>query len=117
MVRDADAARRLIDSLQSPALAVVLDPANLIEGVAPDRHARTIAGAADLLADRIGLAHAKDRDAGGAVVAAGQGVVNFPQFIACLRSAGFTGDLVTHGLTADEAPGVAAFLAEMLAVP
>lgn len=117
VVRDAAAARRLIDTLQSPALAVVLDPANLIEGVAHDRHARTIAGAVDLLADRIGLAHAKDRDAGGAVVAAGRGVVDFARFIACLRGAGFAGDLVTHGLDASEAPGVAAFLAETLAAP
>jgi hypothetical protein len=27
-----------------------------------------------------------------------------------LRAVGFDGDMVTHGLTADDAPGVAAFL-------
>lgn len=117
VVRDAAAARRLIDTLQSPALVVVLDPANLFEVAAPDDRRRIIAEAVDLLGDRIAMAHAKDRDAKGGFVAAGQGVVDFPHFIVRLRAVGFTGDLVTHGLTAAEAPGVAAFLGERLAAP
>lgn len=117
VVNGAAAARRLIDTLQSPALAIVLDPANLFEVAAPDDRRRIIAGAVDLLGDRIAMAHAKDRDAAGGFVAAGRGVVDFPDFIARLRAAGFSGDLVTHGLTAAEAPGVAAFLAETLAAP
>ena len=106
-------ARRLIDSLQSPALAIVLDPANLFE-VAPLAQQRDILShAVDLLADRIAMAHAKDRDPSGEFVAAGKGVVDFPHFLNRLRSAGFNGDLVTHGLTAEEAPGVATFLASL----
>jgi sugar phosphate isomerase/epimerase len=117
VVRDAAAARRLIDTLQSPALAVVLDPANLFEVEAPEDRRRIIAHAVDLLADRIVMAHAKDRDATGGFVAAGQGVVDFPHFIERLRAVGFSGDLVTHGLSAAEAPDVAAFLASTLAAP
>jgi sugar phosphate isomerase/epimerase len=117
VVSDAAAARRLIDTLQSPSIAVVLDPANLFEVEAPDTRRGIIARAVDLLADRIAMAHAKDRDAAGGFVAAGQGVVDFPDFIARLRAVGFRGDLVTHGLTAAEAPGVAAFLSETLAAP
>ena len=106
-------ARRLIDSLQSPALAIVLDPANLFE-VAPLAQQRDILShAVDLLADRIAMAHAKDRAPAGEFVAAGKGVVDFPHFLNRLRSAGFNGDLVTHGLTAEEAPGVATFLASL----
>jgi sugar phosphate isomerase/epimerase len=108
VVIDAVAARRLIDDLRSPAPAVVLDPANLFE-VAEDR-ADIIARAVDLLADRIVMAHAKDRDASGGFVAAGTGVVDFPAFVACLKARGFVGDLVTHGLTAAEAPSVARYL-------
>ena len=48
----------------------------------------------------------------GGFATAGKGVVDFPHFIARLRAAGFDGDLVTHGLAAAEAPGVAAFLAK-----
>jgi sugar phosphate isomerase/epimerase len=111
VVIDAAAARRLIDDLGSPAPAIVLDPANLFE-VAPDR-AEIIARAVDLLADRIVMAHAKDRDAQGNFVAAGTGVIDFPAFTTRLRAAGFDGDLVTHGLTAAEAPTVARFLAAL----
>ena len=111
VVIDAAAARRLIDAFASPAPAIVLDPANLFE-VAPDR-ADIIARAIDLLADRIVMAHAKDRDAQGNFVAAGTGVIDFAAFTTRLRAAGFDGDLVTHGLTAAEAPAVARFLAAL----
>lgn len=113
VIDGAAKARRLIDSLQSPALAIVLDPANLFE-VAPLAQQRDILShAVDLLADRIAMAHAKDRDPSGGFVAAGQGVVDFPHFLNRLRAAGFDGDLVTHGLTAAEAPSVAALLARL----
>jgi sugar phosphate isomerase/epimerase len=49
-------------------------------------------------------------------VAAGTGVVDFRHFLACLAAAGCDGPLITHGLTAKEAPGVAEFLGETLAV-
>lgn len=115
VVDTAAAARRLIDTLQSPALAIVLDPANLFE-VAPLGVQRDlISGAVDLLADRIIMAHAKDRAADGSFATAGTGVVDFAHFLRCLRAAGFDGDLVTHGLAADEAGQVAAFLTRSLA--
>jgi len=113
VIDGAAKARRLIDSLQSPALAIVLDPANLFEVEPLDRQRDILSHAVELLADRIAMAHAKDRDPAGGFVAAGKGVVDFPHFLNCLRSAGFDGDLVTHGLTAEEAPGVAAFLARL----
>ena len=115
VVDGAAAARRLIDSLQSPSLAVVLDPANLFEVASlADQHT-ILSYAVDLLADRIAMAHAKDRDAAGGFATAGQGVVDFPFFLGRLKSAGFAGDLVTHGLRAEEATGVSAFLARTLA--
>jgi len=111
----ASAARRLIDEIASPSLAVVLDPANLFEVADAASRRDLVARAVDLLADRIVMAHAKDRDAAGGFATAGQGVIDFAHFIGCLRAAGFDGDLVTHGLTAAEAPGVAAFLAGLVA--
>ena len=105
----------LIDTLQSPVLAIVLDPANLFE-VAPLQAQRDLLSqAVDLLADRIVMAHAKDRNAQGGFATAGQGVVDFPHFLGRLKAAGFGGDLVTHGLAADEAAGVATYLAQTLA--
>ena len=63
-----------------------------------------------LLGDRIAMAHAKDRHADGRFATAGTGVIDFAHFLHALRGAGFDGDLVTHGLAADEAAGVAGFL-------
>jgi sugar phosphate isomerase/epimerase len=110
VVDSAAAARLLIDTMQSQALAIVLDPANLFEIAFDADRTRIIEGAIDLLADRIAMAHAKDRNPDGSFATAGKGVVDFTHFIARLRRAGFDGDLVTHGLTADEAAGVAAHL-------
>ena len=105
VVDSADRARLLIDTLQSPALGIVLDPANLFEVTTLPAQRDLLSRAIDLLADRIRMAHAKDRDATGGFATAGKGVVDFPHFLGRLRAAGFTGDLVTHGLRADEAAG------------
>lgn len=115
VIDSAPRARLLIDTLQSPALAIVLDPANLFEVTPLPAQRDLLSAAIDLLADRITMAHAKDRDAAGGFATAGQGVVDFPHFLSRLHAAGFHGDLVTHGLTAAEAPGVARYLAETLA--
>lgn len=115
VVDSAERARELIDTIASPSLRVVLDPANLFETATPQRQRDLVEEAVQLLADRIAMAHAKDRDASGGFVAAGCGVIDFPHFALCLRDIGFEGDLVAHGLTADEAPAVAGFLAELAA--
>jgi sugar phosphate isomerase/epimerase len=111
VVSDPAKARRLLDELQSPALAIVLDPANLFdEPPEPAALRDAVARAVDLLGPDLAMAHAKDRDAQGRVVATGQGVIDFAHFADCLRRAGFDGDVVTHGLAPEEAPAVAEFL-------
>ncbi|MBE7185982.1 MAG: sugar phosphate isomerase/epimerase [Methylobacterium mesophilicum] len=115
VMNSARQARRLIDELASPRLVVVLDPANLFEVATLEQQRQTVAEAVDLLADRIAMGHAKDRAPDGGFVAAGKGVLDYPHYLACLKQAGFTGDLVAHGLSAGEAPGVARFLREALA--
>lgn len=115
VVDSAAKARRLLDEVASPALGIVLDPANLFERATREQQRRVVAEAVDLLADRVLMGHAKDRDAAGDFVAAGKGLLDYPHYIDCLRRAGFSGDLVTHGLDAAEAPGAAAFLRNLLA--
>ncbi len=110
-VRDA---RRLIDSFGSPRLRIVLDPANLFERATRDEARAIVADAVERAGRAIAMAHAKDRDEAGNFVAAGEGVVDFPDFVARLGAAGFDGPLVTHGLTAAQAPGVAAFLSDLV---
>lgn len=115
VVRNADDALRLIAAIGSNAIRIVLDPANLFEEAMPAAANAIIADAIARLGPHIALAHAKDRDAGGAFVTAGTGIVDFPAFIAQLRAVGFNGALVTHGLSAEEGPDVAAFLTGLVA--
>jgi sugar phosphate isomerase/epimerase len=118
VVSTAERAARLLREVPSPRLRIVLDPANLLSPVAlgldPAAHHgpqdRLYAEAVDLLGDRIAMAHAKDRDAAGEVVAAGTGVIDFDAFFARLAEAGFAGPVVTHGLAASDAAAVARFL-------
>ena len=114
VVDGAASARRLLDSLGSDRVRIVLDPANLAEVATSDERRRIIATAVDLLADRLVMAHAKDRSAAGGFATAGKGVIDFPHFIGCLKAVGYDGPLVTHGLAEPEAALVAAFLSGLL---
>ncbi len=115
VVVSAEDALRLIGEIGSPRLRVVLDPANLFEHADRATAARIAAHAVEVLAGHVAMAHAKDRHPDGSFATAGTGVVDFPDFLGRLRAAGFDGPLVAHGLSAAEAPGVAAFLAAALA--
>jgi sugar phosphate isomerase/epimerase len=110
VVMSAADALRLFRDVGSPRLRVVLDPANLFEHESTGAAARIVADAVDLLAGHVGMAHAKDRDAQGRFCTAGTGIVDFPAFLGRLRDTGFDGPVIAHGLTAAEAPGVAALL-------
>jgi sugar phosphate isomerase/epimerase len=116
VINSTDKARQLIDEMQSDRLKIVLDPANLFEIETADDQRRIISHAIKRLGDRIIMAHAKDRKPDGVFCAAGTGILNYPHFIGELRSAKFQGPVITHGLTAAEAPQVSRFLDDMLAL-
>lgn len=114
IVTSAKDASRLIAEMGSKRLKIVLDPANLFEHATPGEARAVVDAAIDEAAGHIAMAHAKDRFGDGRFATAGQGIVDFPDFIARLKAMGFDGALVTHGLSAGEAPGVAAFLRRLL---
>ena len=93
----------------------MFDAANLFEDATAESQRTIVSRAVEHLADRIVMAHAKDRSATGAFVAAGEGVLDYHHYLAVLRAAGFDGPLVTHGLSAAEAPAVGTFLRRALA--
>jgi sugar phosphate isomerase/epimerase len=111
VIANARIARRFLDEMASERLAIVIDPANLFEHASLSERRALVSEAIDLLADRIILAHAKDRDASGAAVAPGKGVIDFAHYAAALKRAGFDGPLITHGLVAQEALAVCRHLA------
>jgi sugar phosphate isomerase/epimerase len=114
VVDSALEARRLLDTLKSPRLKIVLDPANLIESEGADERRHIIAEAVDRLAGDIAIAHAKDRKVDGDFATAGAGGIDFPHFFRCLAECGFNGPIITHGLDVSEAVGVAHLLKDAL---
>ncbi len=110
VVNSAIAAKQLIAELGSSRLKVIIDPANLVSTEPAPEQKTIVANAIEKVAGHIVLAHAKDRNSQGEVVAAGQGVIDFPHFISQLKSVGYDGPLVTHGLAASEASSVRTFL-------
>ena len=115
VVTSATDAMRLISEMGSKRLRIVIDPANLFEKADRFQAAAIVAKAIETTAGHIAMAHAKDRHADGRFATSGQGVVDFPAFVGGLQAVGFDGPLVTHGLAASEAPGVARFLAGLVA--
>lgn len=103
VISSSHRARALLDALGAEHLKVVLDGANLI--FPGCEQARVLAEAFDLLGAHTILAHAKDISAEGAFVAAGRGVLDYPCYLGLMRSAGFDGPLVLHGLAAREVAG------------
>ncbi|RUW26047.1 sugar phosphate isomerase/epimerase [Mesorhizobium sp. M4B.F.Ca.ET.215.01.1.1] len=110
IVTSAADATRLIAEMGSKRLRVVLDPANLFEQADAAQARAIVADAVERTAGHVAMAHAKDRFADARFATAGHGVVDFADFITRLKRTGFDGPLVTHGLSAEEAPGVARFL-------
>ena len=108
IVTSAADAMRLIAEMGSKRLSIVLDPANLFERANADE-ARAIVAEADRDARRATSPWRMPRTAhaDGRFATAGAGCRRLPDFIARLEAAGFDGPLVTHGLSAEEAPGVA----------
>jgi sugar phosphate isomerase/epimerase len=113
VVGSALLARRLLEDVHCARVGIVLDAANLIESVLSESSAArntVISEAVDTLADRIVLVHAKDRAASGAFVAPGDGVVDFAAYFSALAAAGVHAPVITHGLTAHDAPRAAVLL-------
>ena len=114
VVSSSRKAVRLLDEFSDSRLRIVLDPANILEGIPPEAQYAVIDEALDLLGPYIEMAHAKDRHADGSVAPAGQGTVDWSFFLRGLSRAGFDGPLIAHGMSANDAPTVASFLAAEL---
>ncbi|MBY5662529.1 sugar phosphate isomerase/epimerase family protein [Rhizobium leguminosarum] len=114
VVNSAEKAYRLIAALKSRRIKIVLDPANLFEVATLDEQRSIVSSAIDLLADRIVMAHAKDRNPDGSFATAGKGVLDYAHYLGRLKAIGYKGSLVTHGVSASEAAGAAAFLKSSL---
>jgi sugar phosphate isomerase/epimerase len=107
VIHDARAAKRILNEMASSHLGILLDAANLLTPETLSRQHAVIDEATGLLGGALLLAHAKDIDASGQVVATGEGEVNLMAFTKALRRAGYDDAVIAHGFAAEKA-GVAA---------
>src|SRR5947209_7925132 len=98
VVSTAAKGRALLAAMPSPHLKVVMDPANLIVPDDKRQVSLVLEEAFDLLSEYIIIAHAKDRGADGTFQAAGEGILDYDQYLHLLRVAAFDGPLILHGL-------------------
>jgi len=117
VVDSAQKARRLLDEIGSPHLKVTIDPANIFHAGELPRMRELLDEAFALVGKDIALAHAKDLDHDGDAghLAAGQGKLDYDRYLSLLRTCGFRGPLLLHGLSEAQVPGCIAFLREKLA--
>jgi sugar phosphate isomerase/epimerase len=117
VVNSSVKAKRLIDTFANDRLGVVIDAVNAMD-TAPDRDAvEVLVEAFYLLRNHIFVAHAKEHDAAGHEAPTGTGVVPWAQYIELLRTSGFTGPLIMHGLSESEVAESRAFLREVIDSP
>ena len=114
VVDSAAKGRRLLDEMRSPRLKVVMDAANLFDARDParrlSRSEEILEEAFEFLGENLLLAHAKDVNGSGEVVAAGKGDLDYDLYLKHLNEAGYGGPLVMHGLAVEEVEGSLAFL-------
>lgn len=117
VIDSAQKARRLLDQMQSTHLKVVIDPANIFHTGELPRMREILDEAFSLLGNDIALAHAKDlsRDGEAGHEAAGEGLLDYDQYVSLLSEAAPEVPLILHGLSEAQVPGCIAFLEEKLA--
>jgi sugar phosphate isomerase/epimerase len=117
VIHDARTARRILDEVKSSRLGIILDAANLVFPASLTTQSEVMREAAGLLGDSLLLAHAKDIDAAGHVVAPGEGAVDLPAFVKALRSVGYEDALIAHGFSADKTGPAAKALKRLIEEP
>lgn len=95
-------ARRLMDTVKSDRLKMILDPANLFHAgeARPENARRTLDEAFAAFGGDIVAAHGKDilPGEGIAFCGTGRGIVDFPYMAKRLGESGYAGDMFLHGI-------------------
>ncbi len=116
VVDSAKKARRLMDEIGSPHLKVTMDAANIFHAGELARMHDVLDQSFALVGRDIVLAHAKDlsHDGDAGHEAAGRGKLDYDHYLSLLRSYGYRGPILLHGLTEAQVPGCVAFLRDKL---
>ena len=116
VVNSPQKARKLLDTMRSDRLTIVMDGANVFPKGTIQRQRQILDEAFDLLGDRIALAHAKDlsRDGEAGHEAAGTGLLDYDHYLHLLHQSGYRGAVVLHSLNPAQVPGCVRFLQQKL---
>ncbi|MBT2764687.1 sugar phosphate isomerase/epimerase [Paenibacillus sp. ISL-20] len=112
VISDAVKARRLLDTMGSPRLKVVLDAANLFSPTERRPLTEVIDQVLSLLSEHVIMAHAKDYSTvdGLQYKAAGTGELDYKAYMKLLYAYHFKGPLILHGLYEREVPQSISYL-------
>lgn len=99
IVDSAAKARKLMDTLRSARVKVLIDAANLLNESNLARQDEVLRDAFEQVGEDIVIAHAKEYSAGGRLggVALGRGAVNFSLYLSLLKEVGGMIPLIMHG--------------------
>lgn len=116
VVDSAARAKRLLDQVGSERIGIVLDPANLLHATTLPRMREIIREAADLIGDRLILAHAKEigRDGRLGEMGLGKGVLDLDAYFRALESVEYDGPMILHGCPESEVAASLGFVLEHL---
>jgi sugar phosphate isomerase/epimerase len=114
VINTATRARALLDSMHSPHLKVVMDPANLIASENEHLMHHILDEAFELLGEYIVLAHAKDIGPDNTFLAAGSGILDYDYYLHHLEAATIEVPLIIHGLCEAQVEATVQFLQEKL---
>lgn len=117
IVADARRADRMLDEIGSPAIGIILDPANLLSaGDALSHQREVLEEAFELLGSRAQVVHAKEIDPAGERIP-GDGPVDFDLVFDLVAGLGRDVPVITHNIPASAAARTADFLRKGLARP
>lgn len=106
-------AKQLIETIGSPALGIVFDPANFYYPGDLSRGAAVVEEGFQRLGRHIALAHAKDvvappeGDSHCRYAPAGDGLLDYSTYLRLLRASGYANGLIMHSLSEAQIPGCA----------
>jgi len=102
VVQTIERARKMLDEVNSPALKMIMDCANLfLPGTArPENVEKIIRSAFDVYGKDVVRAHGKDilADEQISFCATGKGIVDYDLFLQLLREYNYAGDMILHGI-------------------
>ncbi|MBS4204140.1 sugar phosphate isomerase/epimerase family protein [Lederbergia citrea] len=115
VINTAEKGMRLLETFQTDHLKIIMDGANLIPFDQIDKMHYLLDEAFDLLGENIILAHAKDFSVEQQeFVAAGKGDLDYEYYISLLKSSGYNGPLILHGLNEEQVSESHAYLKELI---